>query len=61
MAKKLIVTYKKSAIGYRKDQKETIRALGFKKLYQAVEHEDSPVIRGMINKVVHLVSVEEVE
>ena len=61
MAKKLRVTYSKSAIGYKKDQKGTIRALGFKKLNQTVEHEDTPVIRGMINKVVHLVTVEEVE
>ena len=60
MAKKLIITYSKSAIGYKQDQKDTIRALGFKKLYSAVEQEDTPVIRGMINKVSHLVTVEEV-
>jgi len=58
---KLRITYKKSAIGYKKDQKGTIRALGFKKLNQVVEHEDTPTIRGMINKVVHLVEVEEVK
>jgi large subunit ribosomal protein L30 len=58
---KLRITYRKSAIGYRKDQKGTIRALGFKKLNQVVEHKDSPVIRGMISKVSHLVSVEEVK
>lgn len=57
---KLRITYKKSAIGYKKDQKETIRALGFSKLNQVVEHDDNPVIRGMVNKVVHLVVVEEV-
>lgn len=61
MAKKLLVTYKKSAIGYKQDQKGTIRALGLRKLNQTVEHDDTPVIRGMINKVVHLVAVEEVE
>lgn len=61
MAKKLRVTYKKSAIGYNKRQKGTIKALGFRKLYQTVEHEDSAVIRGMIDKVSHLVEVEEVE
>ena len=61
MAKKLRVTYTKSAIGYKKDQKGTIRALGLRKLNQTVEHDDNPVIRGMINKVVHLVSVEEVK
>ena len=58
---KLRITYKKSAIGYNKTQKGTIRALGFRKLYQTVEHEDTPVIRGMIHKVSHLVKVEEVE
>lgn len=58
---KLRITYRKSAIGYRKDQKGTIRALGFKKLNQVVEHEDTAVIRGMISKVSHLLSVEEVK
>lgn len=58
---KLKITYRKSAIGYRKDQKGTIRALGFKKLNQVVEHNDTPVIRGMISKVSHLLTVEEVK
>ena len=58
---KLLVTYKKSAIGYNKRQKATIKALGLRKLNQTVEHEDTPVIRGMINKVSHLVAVEEVK
>lgn len=61
MAKKLRVTYVKSAIGYSKRQKNTIQALGFRKLYQTVEHSDSPAIRGMIDKVIHLVEVEEEE
>lgn len=56
----LRVKYVKSAIGYSKDQKATIRALGFRKLQQTVEHEDTPVIRGMVRKVIHLVEVEEV-
>ena len=56
---KLKITYKKSAIGYHESQKGTIRALGFRKLYQTIEHEDTAVIRGMINKVRHLVEVEE--
>ncbi len=60
MANKIRITYKKSAIGYRKDQGRTIRALGLRKLNSSVEHEDTPVIRGMVRKVVHLVSVEEV-
>ncbi len=58
---KLKITYQKSAIGYNKKQKATIKALGFKKLYQTVEHEDTAVIRGMIEKVPHLIHVEEVK
>lgn len=58
---KLRITYSKSAIGYKKDQKGTIRALGFKKLNQTVEHDDTAAIRGMVNKVRHLVTVEEVK
>jgi len=53
------VTYRKSAIGYKKDQKATIAALGFKKLGQTRELADTPAIRGMIRKVSHLVVVEE--
>ena len=51
---KLRVKWVKSAIGYPKDQKATIRALGLRKLQQTVEHEDHPSIRGMIRKVIHL-------
>lgn len=58
---RLRITYTKSAIGYNKSQKGTIRALGFRKLYQTIEHEDTPVIRGMLNKVSHLVTIEEVK
>ena len=53
------VTYRKSAIGYNQTQKETIRNLGLKRLGQTVVHEDTPSIRGMISRVVHLVEVEE--
>lgn len=53
------VTYFKSAIGYKKDQKATIAALGFKKLGQTRELADTPAIRGMIRKVSHLVRVED--
>ncbi len=56
---KLRVTYTRSAIGYPKDQKATIQALGLRKLHRSVEHEDRPEIRGMIQKVIHLVQVEE--
>lgn len=65
MAKKkdktLRVTWVKSSIGYSKRQKGTIRALGLRRLGQSVEHNDTPVIRGMINKVGHLVEMREVE
>lgn len=53
------ITLKKSPIGYPQRQKDTVRALGLKKLNQTVEHIDSPVLRGMIAKVIHLVEVEE--
>jgi large subunit ribosomal protein L30 len=56
---KLRIKWVKSAIGYPKDQKATIRALGLRKLQQTVEHDDQPAIRGMVRKVVHLVQVEE--
>jgi large subunit ribosomal protein L15 len=54
---KVVITWKKSAIGYAQDQKDTIRALGFHRLNQSVEQDDTRSIRGMINKVRHLVSV----
>jgi large subunit ribosomal protein L30 len=57
---KLRIKWVKSAIGYSQDQKDTIRALGLRKLQQTVEHEDQPAIRGMVQKVNHLVKVEEV-
>lgn len=57
---KLRITYSKSSIGYKEDQKRTIKALGFRKLNQTVEMEDTPTVRGMIHKVNHLVTVEEV-
>jgi len=57
---KLRVKWVKSSIGYPKDQKVTIQSLGLRKLQQTVEHEDTPVIRGMVRKVIHLVQVEEI-
>ena len=63
MAKKkqkvLRITLVKSPIGYSKRQKGTVRALGLRKLNQTVEQADTPVIRGMINHVSHLLQVEE--
>ncbi len=58
---KLRVTWVKSAIRRRADQKQTIRALGLRRLGHTVEHSDSPSLRGMINKVHHLVAVEEAQ
>ena len=55
---KLRVTLIKSGIGYEKSQKKTLIALGFHRLNQSVVHKDSRAIRGMINKVRHLVKVE---
>ncbi len=56
---KLRITYKKSMIGYSRDQKDTIRALGLRRLNQTVIKPDNPSVRGMVNKVVHMVVVEE--
>jgi large subunit ribosomal protein L30 len=60
MAAKLRITWVKSGIGYAKDQKATLRALGLRRLHHTVEHDDTRAIRGMAHKVAHLVSVEEV-
>ena len=57
---KLRITYRKSMIGYSKDQKETIRALGLRRLNQSVVHDDTPSIRGMLFKVKHLIVTEEI-
>ncbi len=56
---RLTVTYRKSAIGYRQDQKDTIRKLGLRRLNQSVEVDDTPAIRGMLQKVAHLIEVKE--
>ncbi len=58
---KIRVTWIKSAIGYKKNQKATIAALGLHKRGQVVEHNDTPQIRGMIFTVKHLVKWEEVK
>lgn len=58
-AKTLRITLVKSPIGYSQKQKGTVRALGIRRMHQTVEHEDTPVIRGMIAAVSHLVRVEE--
>jgi large subunit ribosomal protein L30 len=55
----LRVTLVRSPISYSKEHKATVKALGFRKLHQTVEHVDSPTLRGMLYKVAHLVVVEE--
>ncbi|MCF7822278.1 MAG: 50S ribosomal protein L30 [Mariprofundaceae bacterium] len=61
MAKKSVIRVRqiKSAIGYSKDQKATLTGLGFRRLNQTVELEDTPSVRGMVNKVRHLVRIED--
>lgn len=59
MAQKLAVTLKRSLIGRTQVQRDTVKALGLRKLHQTVEHDDNPVIRGMINRVSHLLEVKE--
>lgn len=59
MAGKLRITWKKSAIGYRENQKRTIEALGLKRLGHTVEQPDNRAVRGMITTVRHLVQVTE--
>lgn len=56
----LKITLVKSPIGRKQDQIKTVEALGLKKIRSVVEKEDTPAIRGMINKVSHLVTVEEI-
>jgi large subunit ribosomal protein L30 len=53
------LTLVKSAIGFPEPQKATVRALGFHRLHETLEREDTPVLRGMIAKVVHLIQIEE--
>ncbi|MCC8360820.1 50S ribosomal protein L30 [Salinimicrobium sp. TH3] len=59
MMGRIKVTQVKSAIKRTQNQKRTLEALGLRKLGQVVEHENTPNILGMVNKVNHLVSVEE--
>lgn len=57
--KKIRIRQVKSAIGYDQRQRRTLRGLGFRRLNQTVEREDTPAVRGMIGKVQHLVVVLE--
>ncbi|KFZ32485.1 50S ribosomal protein L30 [Anoxybacillus flavithermus] len=55
------MTLTRSVIGRPQDQRVTVKTLGLRKLHQTVVHNDNPAIRGMINKVSHLVTVKELE
>lgn len=57
--KYLRITLVRSPIGYSQSQKDTIRALGLRRMHQSVEHLDAPTLRGMLDKVSHLVQVDE--
>jgi large subunit ribosomal protein L30 len=57
--KTVFVTLVRSPIGYTKDQKQTVLALGLRRMHQTIEHHDTPAVRGMIRKIEHLVKVEE--
>ncbi len=61
MAGKIYVTLKKSMIGKPEKQRKVLRGMGLKKLNKTVQLEDTPAIRGMVQKVLHLVEAEEIE
>jgi large subunit ribosomal protein L30 len=57
----LKVTQVRSVIGAKRNQRDTMRSLGLRRIRQSVVRDDSPVVRGMIHTVRHLVTVEEVD
>ncbi|MFS0784225.1 50S ribosomal protein L30 [Bacillus sp. 1P06AnD] len=59
MAKKLEITLTRSLIGRPEDQRVTVNTLGLRKMHQTVVLDDNAAIRGMVNKVSHLVTVKE--
>ena len=59
MTQKIKIRQVRSVIGQKKEMKRTIEALGLHRINHVVSHEDNPVIRGMVNKVRHLVEVTE--
>ena len=61
MANKIKITQIRSTIDRKKDQKITMRTLGITKMNHSVVHDDTACIRGMVNKVIHLVTVEAVK
>jgi len=59
MAQALRITLVRSPIGSIPKHRKTVRCLGLRKMHQVVEQKDTPVIRGMITSIAHLVQVEE--
>ena len=59
MSKKLEITLKRSLIGKAEKQRNTVKSLGLKKVNDVVVREDTPAVRGMIQKVSHMISVKE--
>jgi large subunit ribosomal protein L30 len=57
--KTLRVTLVKSPIGFSEPQKRTVKALGLRRMNLTVEHDDTPVLRGMLNKIIHLIRIDE--
>ena len=57
--KKIKITLVRSSIGFPEPQKATLHALGLHRLNKTVEHSDTPAVRGMLTKVIHLIRVEE--
>jgi large subunit ribosomal protein L30 len=57
---KLHIKWTRSGIGLPRNQRRVIQALGLRRLQQTVEHADTPIIRGMVRKVRHMVTVEEI-
>ncbi|GIP24743.1 MULTISPECIES: 50S ribosomal protein L30 [Paenibacillus] len=58
---KLQITLVRSLIGRPENQRTTVKTLGLRKINQQVVHNDNPAIRGMVNQVSHLVSVQEIQ
>ena len=59
MSKKLEITLTRSVIGKNERQRKTVQTLGLKKVNDSVVREDTPAVRGMINKISHIVTVKE--
>ena len=59
MSERLRIQLVRSTIGYRQKQRDTVKSLGLRRLNQVVERPDTPIVRGMLFKVRHLVKVEE--